>query len=425
MMQIRTPRGQPRVISAIGLVEPNRAGIPPLAMTSILSSPGSMIKDRPMSQHSRHYLGLDGLRGIVAFVVVFLHGTLLIDNVAYTPDAACLAVDFFFLLSGFVIAHAYDRRLQDGMTFRQFMTVRLIRLYPMLFVGTGMGGLLFVLSQFQRHQFDILTALVVAIGSFVLLPVGLVVGTIAYPVNVAAWSLFFEFAVNTLYGSRLGRLSNRNLVLLVAVSGISVIPMAIWGGPYIRIGFGTPATFLLGFVRVSYPFWVGVLLFRVVQLQTMPRVPFAIICSTLTLLLLAPINSPVYNIVLVLLVFPVIVASAACASFGNLAASVCSFLGRLSYPLYLVHVPVFVIINRMSNMMMHLGSSPWALVMSGSVLSAVVAETLLVIFDEPLRRRLSFRMRGKRNSRLDQASAWALRSSRSVKVRAAKNASCT
>jgi peptidoglycan/LPS O-acetylase OafA/YrhL len=230
-----------------------------------------------MSGHSRHFAGLDGLRGVAAFIVMFLHGTLFIENVGYTPSAACLAVDFFFMLSGFVVAHAYDERLELSMTWRQFMIVRMIRLYPMLFVGTAMGGLLFVLSQFQKHEFDILVSVLIAIGSFALLPVGLVVGTIAFPANIAAWSLFFEFVVNALYGSRFGRLSNRHLVAFVAASGVAMIPMAIWGGPYIRIGFGTPTAFLLGFVRVTYPFWAGVLLFRVLQSRTIPRVPIAII----------------------------------------------------------------------------------------------------------------------------------------------------
>src|SRR4051794_36570022 len=217
-----------------------------------------------MSQPARHLPGLDGLRGIAALVVVFLHGTLFIGNVGYTPDAACLAVDFFFLLSGFVIARAYDERLQRTMTWRQFMIVRLIRLYPMLFAGTAMGAVLFIAVHFQKHELSAATTLLVATGSFALIPAGLAAGTVAYPLNIAAWSLFFEFAANALYGSPFGRLNNRRLTVFVCVSGVAMVPMALWGGPYIEIGFGSPLAFLLGAVRVTYPFWIGVLL-RVIR----------------------------------------------------------------------------------------------------------------------------------------------------------------
>jgi len=101
---------------------------------------------------NQHFPGLDGLRGVAALVVVFLHGTLTFD-IGYVPGAACLAVDFFFLLSGFVIAHAYDERPgRSSLTWRQFMAVRMVRLYPMLFPGTATGLLVTVLSQAHKHE---------------------------------------------------------------------------------------------------------------------------------------------------------------------------------------------------------------------------------------------------------------------------------
>ncbi|MFL5286868.1 MAG: acyltransferase family protein [Rhodopila sp.] len=150
-----------------------------------------------MNQPTRHLPGLDGLRGIAALVVVFLHGTLFVGNIRYRPDAACLAVDFFFMLSGFVIAHAYDERLAHGMTWRQFMAVRIIRLYPMLLLGTAMGAVLFIAAHLARHEAGVMATLLMAAGSFMLLPVGLAAGTVAYPVNIAAWSLFFEWLFTT------------------------------------------------------------------------------------------------------------------------------------------------------------------------------------------------------------------------------------
>jgi peptidoglycan/LPS O-acetylase OafA/YrhL len=277
---------------------------------------------------TKHFAGLDGLRGIAAFVVVFLHGTLFIKNTGYSPPAACTAVDFFFMLSGFVVAHAYDERLHQMMTWRQFMAVRLIRLYPMLFFGTAMGGLLFVVSQYHDHQFDPSVSVLIMIGSFVLLPVGLAAGTVAYPLNIAAWSLFFEFAVNALYGSGAGRMTDRRLAGLVAVSGLALVPVAVWGGPYIEIGFGTLPAFLLGFVRVSYPFWAGVLLFRVFPPHVLPNMPVGVAGVVLALALLAPVDNPGYNLSLILVLFPVLVVFGASARPGGRSAHACSVLGR-------------------------------------------------------------------------------------------------
>lgn len=348
------------------------------------------------SQHSskHHFLGLDGLRGIAAFVVVFLHGTMTFD-VGYIPGAACLAVDFFFLLSGFVIAYAYDERLgRDGMTWRQFMAARVIRLYPMLFIGTALGGLVFMLVQVHKHEFDIASSFLMIAGSFALIPVGLAMGTVAYPVNLPAWSLFFEFVANTLYGSRFGKLSTRRLAAFITVAGVALVPMAIWGGRYLDIGFQTPAKFLLGFVRVSYPFWAGVFLFRVAHVRKMPSIPISMIGFFLMSLLLAPFDGPAYNLLLDLVLFPVLVALAARASFGALTARACSALGRLSYPLYLVHLPVYRLIHGTTEAM-PLGISPWVMLIGGAILSVILAEALLIAFDEPVRRWLGRKLRSR------------------------------
>ena len=333
-----------------------------------------------MSDRRRHLLGLDGLRGIAAFAVLLLHATLIFD-IKYVPQAAVLAVDFFFLLSGFVLAYSYEERLgSKRLSWRQFMAARMIRLYPMLFVGVAVGGLLFLL----RSKFAIASSLLIAAGSFALLPIGLMAGTVAYPVNIPVWSLFFEFAASALYGSPLGRLSKRSLVAFVVASGIALIPVAVWGGPYIFIGFGRPVTFLFGFVRVSYPFWAGVLLFHVVRLRAIPSIPIGMIGFVLALLLLPSTCGAAYILLLDFLAFPALVALAAGATFGRQSARVCSTLGRLSYPLYIVHFPILRLFHYGSERL-HLGVSPLVPLGGGMAASLIIAEMSLVTFDEPLR----------------------------------------
>lgn len=334
---------------------------------------------RPLSESRRpHFLGLDGLRGVAASAVLLLHGAIIFD-VGYSPQAAVLAVDFFFLLSGFVLAYSYDERLGSRrMTWRQFMALRIIRLYPMLFVSIAVGGLVIL-----HREFTVMSALI-TIGSFALLPVGLMAGTVAYPVNIPVWSLFFEFAASALYGSPVGRLSNRNLITLVVASGIALIPVAVWGGPYIWIGFGSPVTFLLGFVRVSYPFWAGVLLFRIVRQSVIPSMPIGVIGFILMLLLLPSTCNAAYIILLDFIAFPVLVACAAYAAIGSLTARICSTLGRLSYPLYIIHFPILRVTHYGFDRL-HLAISPWVPLVVGSVASLIVAKILLITFDEPVR----------------------------------------
>jgi peptidoglycan/LPS O-acetylase OafA/YrhL len=337
-----------------------------------------------------HFIGLDGLRGIAAFAVFFFHGIGVL-HVDYRCSAY-LAVDFFFLLSGFVISYSYDRRILAGMTWTQFMKVRTVRLYPMLLVGTSLGGLVYSLPKLYNHQFSLSYFVIILIPSFLLFPVGLIFGAGAYPFDMPVWSLFFEFVANAFYGSRFGKLDKHSLTALAVVSATALIAIAIWCGPFMEIGWATPTSYLLGFIRVAYPFLAGVFLYRVAQLGTIPSVPIGLTGSLLALLLLLPITGRAYDLLLVLLVFPLLVAMGARARPSRLAASVCSVFGRLSYPLYLVHLPILVAFGSMSSKM-HVGVSPILLLAAEAAVSVAIAIAILVAFDEPIRIWLNRRLK--------------------------------
>ena len=85
----------------------------------------------------RAYQTLDGLRGVGAFVVVMRHVPYLFGPVRV--PGSFLAVDLFYLVSGFVVAHAYGERLAKGGFFKDFVKTRLIRLYPLYLVGLAVG----------------------------------------------------------------------------------------------------------------------------------------------------------------------------------------------------------------------------------------------------------------------------------------------
>ncbi|KJC50888.1 hypothetical protein UB31_11670 [Bradyrhizobium sp. LTSP849] len=87
-----------------------------------------------------HFLTLDGLRGLAAFGVLLFHRRWLVPG-GHFLDHAYLAVDFFFGLSGFVIAYAYGARLRDrSISFLGFLAVRVIRLYPLLILAGALAA---------------------------------------------------------------------------------------------------------------------------------------------------------------------------------------------------------------------------------------------------------------------------------------------
>jgi peptidoglycan/LPS O-acetylase OafA/YrhL len=92
-----------------------------------------------------HYVILDGLRGVASLMVVVFHlfeawaGG---DPAKQIINHGYLAVDFFFLLSGFVVAYAYDDRLVAGMSQWDFFKRRLVRLQPMIILGGLIGAAL-------------------------------------------------------------------------------------------------------------------------------------------------------------------------------------------------------------------------------------------------------------------------------------------
>jgi len=96
-------------------------------------------------QTKSHYKILDGLRGVAALMVVIFHTCEVYahgNRFESKLNHSYLAVDFFFLLSGFVVAYAYDDRW-GKMSQWDFYKRRLIRLQPMIILGTVIGAALF------------------------------------------------------------------------------------------------------------------------------------------------------------------------------------------------------------------------------------------------------------------------------------------
>ena len=185
-----------------------------------------------------HYELLDGLRGVAALLVICYH---IFEGFATSPvdqrfNHGYLAVDFFFLLSGFVIGYAYDDRWKRGMRCRDFIRRRLIRLHPMVILGAVFGAAAFWLQGSVRWDGTPVSAgmlLLALLCGMVLLPVWPGAGHEVrgngemYPLNGPSWSLFFEYLGNLLYAFLLRRLPTRLLALVVVLSGSALTLFAV------------------------------------------------------------------------------------------------------------------------------------------------------------------------------------------------------
>lgn len=320
-------------------------------MTSNNTSAAAFADTKP------HYHLLDGLRGVAALVVICYHiGEDFATNcLTQCVNHGYLAVDFFFMLSGFVIGYAYDDRLKT-MCIMAFVKRRVIRLHPMVAIGALLGGLLFYAQGTEYLKVSDVPVALLAFATLLnlfLVPAwgGVEVrgfGEI-FPLNGPTWSLFFEYIANLLYVLAIRKLSTRWLAMLVFAAGGALFGYAItneygnlgagwtfanygfWGG-LLRVMFAFPAGLLLSRVfrkwRVRGAFWWCAL--AIVAVTAAPRIGGADRIWA----------NGIYEALCVLLVFPLVVCLGASGqTTGALSTRICNFLGDISYPLYIVHYP--------------------------------------------------------------------------------------
>ncbi len=358
-----------------------------------------------------HYEILDGLRGVAAIMVVIFH-----TFEAYADGSpfkqivnhGYLAVDFFFLLSGFVIAYAYDDRW-NRMSQWDFYKRRLIRLQPMVIMGNIIGAALFYFQAApvfplvaSTPVWKVLLVMLVGFTMLPLLPSMDIRGwQEMHPLDGPAWSLFFEYIANILYALGLRKLSNKALALVVAASAALLVHLLLFGprGDVIG-GWAVDRTQLhIGFARMLYPFFAGMLLMRLGK-RIHVKHAFAV-CSILLILLFAipRIGGPthlwangLYESVCIVVLFPIIVLMGAGSGItGNPSTRLCKFFGAISYPLYITHYPLIYVYTawvQRDKVPAHTGAIAGALLL---VVAVSIAYACLKLYDEPVRAWLSRR----------------------------------
>jgi len=356
-----------------------------------------------------HYAILDGLRGVAALMVVVFHflEAHATSHLDLMINHGYLAVDFFFLLSGFVIGYAYDDRW-GRITLKEFFVRRLVRLQPMVVVGMVIGAVCFYFQEStlwpQLHTVPVWQVLVIMVIGFTVLPVppsADIRGWMEmHPLNGPAWSLFFEYVGNLLYALGIRRLSNTALAVLVVLSGIALVHLAVTAGDVIGGWSLTAEQLHVGFVRLMFPFFAGLLLSRTVALRPVKNA--FLLCSLMVIVALSIPRiggterlwlNGLYDAGTIIVVFPLIIYVGASGNVTSTAGKrVCKFLGDISYPVYITHYPIIYIYTGW--VYDHTYSVyETAFVIAGAFTGCVLLAYLcLKFYDEPVRRWLGKRL---------------------------------
>ncbi|RRB07929.1 acyltransferase [Larkinella rosea] len=352
-----------------------------------------------------HYLLLDGLRGIAAIIVVFFHLTepLATSHLDNLVNHGYLAVDFFFLLSGFVIGYAYDDRWNQ-LTIGGFLRRRFERLQPLVVLGMTLGAIGFYFTDSTIwpliHSVPLWKLIVVMLIGWTILPIPLSMDIRGWqemhPLNSVGWSLFFEYIANILYALGIRKLSNKALACFVTLAGAVLLHFAVTNPNGDVTGGWTLTTehMRIGITRTLFPFFAGLLLSRVTRPAHIKNA--FLWCSLLvTAVLFTPriggadylwMNG-LFEAFCIIMVFPLIVYIGASGVVrSRTEEKICRFLGNLSYPLYMTHyVLVYFYVAWVSN---HKGNTlaqawPYALLTFSGAIGLAYAS--LKGYDEPIR----------------------------------------
>lgn len=367
-----------------------------------------------ISQSRSHYEILDGLRGVAAIMVIFFHVFETFSNGDHTKqfiNHGYLAVDFFFMLSGYVISYAYDNRWNQ-MTLKDFFIRRLVRLQPMIIIGSLVGAALFYFQYSEGLGWGGISTtpvwkllLVMFIGMTVI-PVGKGLDIRGWnemhPLNGPAWSLFFEYIANIVYALFLRKVSKVVLGILVVIAAGFTIHYAFTNPHGDIIGGWTidDATQMrIGFTRLSFPFLMGIFLARVGKLKYTKN---AFLTTSILLIILfafprlggniAPWKNAFYECFTLMIMFPIVILLGAGGKVvGEKANQLCKFLGDISYPIYITHFPLVYLYMAWVVNGKHTLAEPqsWVLGLITVIASIVLAYVFMKFYDIPVRKWLT------------------------------------
>lgn len=340
----------------------------------------------------QHFNILDGLRGVAALAIVAFHFMEVVFEFSKNIlGHGFLAVDFFFCLSGFVIAYAYDDRLEK-MGIMEFFKSRVIRLHPLVIFGSVLGLLTFLFDPFSgtAAQYSIGKITLLFLTSALLIPFPTMEDRYFnnFGLNAPAWSLFWEYVANIFYAFVLYKLPKKYLIVLACTAAVILIGVAYHAGSL--LGGWAGENFWEGGARIFYSFIAGLIIYRYNWIIK-NKLGFIGLSILLLLAFFMPYSS--YNWLtesfVVVIYFPLLVSLGAGTMATQGLHKLCIFSGKISYPLYMTHYMAIWIFANYYNTYKPEGLK-LALVISCGITALVsLAYLTMILFDIPIRKYLS------------------------------------
>lgn len=294
------------------------------------------------------FVALDGLRGVAALLVAIGHW------VGGFP--AYLAVDFFLLLSGFVLAYRY---LYSGsVSYREFVIARLARLYPLHLLTLFAFAAVYLLRFRQMPHYADGDVLTFVANLLLLQNVGLITSELTW--NAPSWSISVEFWVNLLFFALISTRTSIRMLIAIALAAFAML--ALFQG---SLAVSLPnylGVFNSGIVRGVASFSLGIVAYRVhLQAQSSRRdlhgwgreLRVAIlVCAALLVLVPRPgmgwvdfLAPPVF--------FATVVLFSEREAVNSRILRYAAYLGEISYSIYLVHYPVLQFMRYVREVLRH------------------------------------------------------------------------
>ncbi|RQP17365.1 MAG: acyltransferase [Parapedobacter sp.] len=355
-----------------------------------------------MQDTKHHFQVLDGLRGIAALAIVIFHFMEIVQT-DYTKNFmghGFLAVDFFFCLSGFVIAYAYDGRIRE-MGRLTFFKRRIIRLHPLVVIGSVLGLLAFLFDPYSdaSDNYSPWQILLIFLASIFMVPYSVMEDRYfnLFGLNAPAWSLFWEYMASLLYALVLYRISKRWLAMGVVFMA-SALAMVAYRSDLL-VGGWNGDTFWDGGIRIGFSFLMGMLIYRA-KWTVKNRLGFLGLSLLLAAALLMPFfaHNWLMELLVVLFFFPCIIALGSATRLESSLTGVCRLFGNISYPLYMTHYAIMWIFAG------YFSSGPgegqlFAVILFGTLALLAFAYVVMKGFDIPIRNYLNKQFAGNREAR--------------------------
>lgn len=337
----------------------------------------------------RKFLTLDGLRGIAALSIVVLHCYRYFGDLTWS--SAALAVDLFFVLSGFVLAYAYEAVLPTGSW--AFMKARLVRLYPLYLVGTLLG----VIEAIGAIKFGVGSVAWSWSKFWLSLPFSILMlpaPADMYPFDGVMWSIFLELFINATWALFWRPLqSTRVLIAVIVIAGAGLSLSCVYWQTYVALGTSW-GTLVGGVFRVAYSFFLGVLLFRIHPRWVLPRLSPLVLFIGLPMVLF--IRLPPYaQLMLALFVLPWFVLLGARVEPEGILDGLARQVGIASYAIYAVHKRFYALSYGFVLIFLHIDLQR-LVPLSGIIFVLLLVPCCLLLsrwIDQPARRWLGKRFR--------------------------------